>query len=245
MPLRDHFHPPLLDLPPWSSIATTWAVTLMRWLNHTLPAGEFIAYPTIHLGTQVEADVAEYDMRGSGANGDHHNGNGGAAVATLPVAPPAVATIEADFPDEIEVRVGTSRHELNLCGVIELVSEGNKKEVGERLAFVNKCAAYLQKGVGVVVIDVVTNRLANLHNQLMQMIGGPAPPLLGPTPPNYVAAYRPVRRAGRNEIDVWPYPVAVGAPLPAAPFALRRGPTLVVDLEATYTEAVRDLGLQT
>ncbi len=242
MPLLDHFHPPLLDLPPWSSIATTWAVTLMRWLNRTLPPGEFIAYPTIHLGTQVEADVAEYDMRANGVNGGHHNGNG-QAVATLPEAPPALCTIQADFPDDIEVRVGTSRHELNLCGVIELVSEGNKKEIGERLAFVTKCAAYLQKGIGVVVIDVVTNRLANLHNQLMQLIGGPLPPLLPAAPPNYVASYRPVRRAGRNEIDVWPYTVGVGSLLPAAPFALRRGPTLVVDLETTYTEAVHDLGL--
>jgi hypothetical protein len=42
---------------------------------------------------------------------------------------------------------------------------------------------------------------------------------------------------------MWPYPVAVGAPLPAAPLALRRGPLVLVDLEATYSEAVRDLGL--
>ncbi len=242
MPLLDHFHPPLYKRPPWSSITTMWAAELVRWLNRTLPAGEFVAYPTLYLGTQVEADVAEYDLRTEGANGGHQNGNG-VAVATRPEAPPAVATIPAIFPDEMEVRVGTSRDEWDLCGVIELVSEANKKERDEREAFVTKCAAYLQRGIGVVVIDVVTNRLANLHNQLLQMIGGPTPPLLPTTPPNYVAAYRPVHRGERNEIDMWPYPVAVGSPLPAAPFALRRGPTLVVDLEATYTEAVHDLGL--
>lgn len=238
MPLLDHFHPPLYKRPPWSSITTMWAAELVRWLNRTLPNGEFIAYPTIHLGTQVEADVTEYDLR---TNGGHANGNGG--VATLVEVPPAVGSFAVTFPDDLEVRVGTSRHEWDLCGVIELVSEANKKEREEREAFVIKCAAYLQRGIGVVVIDVVTNRLANLHNQLMQMIGGPTPPLLGATPPNYVAAYRPVRRAERNEIDAWPYPVAVGSALPAAPFALRRGPTIVVDLEATYTEAIHDLGM--
>lgn len=238
MPLLDHFHPPLADLPPWSSVSTMWAATLARWLNATLPAEEFIAYPTIHLGTHVEADVAEYDRR---ANGTHPNGNG--AVATLPEAPPAVGTIAAVFPDDFEVRVGTSRHELSLCGVIKLVSEANKKELREREAFVRKCAAYLQRGIGVVIIDVVTNRLANLHNQLMQAIGGPTPPLLSGPVPTYTASYRPVHREERNEIDVWPYPAAVGATLPAAPFALRGGPTLVLDLEATYTEAIRDLGL--
>jgi len=209
----------------------------MRWLNHTLPAGEFVAYPTIHLGTQVEADVAEFDKR----NGGHHNGNGG--MATLVEAPPAVGTFPILFPDDLEVRVGTSRHEMDLCGVIELVSEGNKKEVGERAAFVTKCAAYLQRGVGVVVVDVVTNRLANLHNQLMRLIGGTPPTLLHDDPPTYIAGYRPVRREERNELDVWPYAVEVGSPLPAAPFGLRRGPTLMVDLEATYTEAVTDLGI--
>ena len=238
MPLFDHFHPPLADLPPWSSVATTWAVSLMRWLNRTLPPGEFIAYPTIHLGAQIEADVAEYDKRG---NGHAANGNGG--VATLPQAPPAVGTFPAVFPDELEVRVGTSRHGLNLCGVIELISEGNKKELRERDAFVAKCAAYLHRGIGVVIVDVVTNRLANLHNQLMRFLGGTPPTLLADDPPNYVACYRPVHRESRNGIDTWPYPVAVDSPLPTAPFGLRRGPTVMVDLESTYMEAIGDLGL--
>lgn len=237
MPLRDHFHPPLKNRPPWSSVTTAWAMSLTRWLNRTLPVGEFIAYPTIHLGAQVEADVAEYDKR---TNGGSVNGNGG--VATLTEAPPVVGTFPIIFPDDIEVRVGTSRDEWNLCGVIELVSESNKKEEDEREAFVTKCAAYLQRGIGVVIVDVVTNRLANLHNQLMRLLGGAAV-LLPNDPPNYVAAYRPVHRGDRNELDVWPYPVAVGSRIPAAPFALRRGPLLMVDLEATYTEAVGDLGL--
>src|SRR5262249_11449724 len=148
--------------------------------------------------------------------------------------------------DDIEIRVGTSRHEWNLCGVIELVSEGNKKEVRERQAFVMKCAAYLQRGVGVVVVDVVTNRLANLHNQLMEMIGGPNPPLLPGSPPTYVVGYRPIHRreSGVNEAEVWPYPAPTGQPIPAVPLALRAGPTVVLPLEATYTEAIGDLGMQ-
>jgi hypothetical protein len=236
MPLLDHFHPPYYDMPPWSSVATAWAMSLTRWLNSTLPKGEFVAFPTIHLGTQVEADVAEYDKRANGART-----NGG--ILTLPDAPPAVLTLPVTFPDDIEIRVGTSRHEWNLCGVIELLSEGNKKEVREQQAFVMKCAAYLQRGIGVVVVDVVTNRLANLHNHLIQLIGGPNPPVLPDTVPTYVAGYRPVHRDDRNELDIWPYPAPVGEPLPAVPLGLRAGPTVVLPLEATYTEAIRDLGL--
>jgi hypothetical protein len=213
-----------------------WAAELVRWLNRTLPEDEFVAYPTLHLGTEVEADVAEYDLRTTGASAS-------GTTATLPQAPPAIATIAAVFPDSAEVRVGTTRDEWSLCGVIELVSEGNKKERGEREAFVAKCASYLQRGIGVVIVDVVTNRLANLHNQLVQLIGGPTPPLLPAQPPCYVAAYRPVHRGDRNEIDIWPYPVAIGSQIPAAPFALRAGPTIVLDLEGTYSEAVSVLGL--
>jgi hypothetical protein len=238
MPLLDHFHAPLADRPPWSSITTMWAATLSRWLNNTLPSGEFIAYPTIHLGTQVEADVAEFDQR---QNGIRTNGNG--ALATLSEAPPAVGSFPVVFPDNIEIRVGTSRHELNLCGVIELVSEGNKKEVAEREGFVAKCAAYLQRGIGLVIVDVVTNRLANMHNQLMHLLRGTPSTILLGDPPSYVAAYRPAHRDDRNDLDVWPYSVAVGATLPSAPFALRRGPTVMVDLESTYMEAIGDLGL--
>src|SRR5258708_364125 len=113
MPLLDHFHRPLLNPPPWESVTTTWVASLARWLNRALPAGEFVAYPTIHLGARVEADVAEYDKRADTA---HSNGTGG--VATLPEAPPAVLSIPAVFPDETEVRVGLSRDEWDLCGVI-------------------------------------------------------------------------------------------------------------------------------
>lgn len=238
MPLFDHFHPPLKDVPPWESVATMWTGTLARWLNRILPQDDFIAYPTIHLGTEVEADVAEYDKRGNGH--DSSNGN----VATLTEAPPAILTIPAVFPDDIEVRVGTSRNDLHLCGVIELLSESNKKEVAAREAFANKCAAYLQRGIGVVVVDVVTNRLANLHNQILRLIGGPNAELLADNPPNYVAAYRPLHHANQNTIEVWPYVVTVGDTLPLAPFALRRGPTLMLDLEGSYMEATRDIGIR-
>jgi hypothetical protein len=236
MPLRDHFHPPLADRPPWEAVATMWTSALVRWLNRTLPRGEYVAYPTVHLGPHVEADVAEYEVGGgAGRNG---------AVATLPAAPPAAFTVPAVFPDDIEVRVGTSRHELNLVAVIELVSPSNNKADAERRAFVAKCASYLNRGVGVVVVDVVTSRRANLHNQLLEAIGGAAPPGMADTPA-YLAGYRPVHRraGGGNDIEVWPYPVAVGDDLPAVPLALRGGPVLPVDFEATYTAVLEDLNL--
>ncbi len=238
MPLLDHFHKPWRDEAPWECVALMWAAKLTGWLNHTLPAGEYRAFANVHLGPRVAADVAEVGRgRPAEANGSH------AGTATLAPPPPAVATIPGLLAEEAEVQISTTYRSFRLLGVIELVSPGNKKEADEREAFVAKCTAYLRQGVGLVVVDVVTERLVNLHNELMARIGGASPPLLPHKQPTYVASYLPVRRDGRSEIDVWPYPTAVGQVLPDAPLGLRKGPVLRLDLEGTYMDALADMGI--
>jgi hypothetical protein len=239
MPLLDHFHPPLDDELPWASVGTLWVAKLVGWLNRTLPADEYRAMASVHLGRQAEADVAEFETRP-----DELAGGRNGAVATLPQAPPAVATIPAIFPDEFEVRIKDRRGGFRLAGAIELVSPANKKESDERRAFLAKCVSYLRQGVGLVVVDVVTERSADFHNELMDLIGGPTPPRLPDPTPTYVAGYRPVhrRKTKRNEIEIWPYAAPVGSPIPSAPLGLRNGPVVPLDLDGTYREALTDSG---
>src|SRR5579883_768004 len=250
MPLRDHFHGQTEIELPWPMIAQSWAITLVRWLNTALPRNQFQAVSEMRMGPQVEADVAEY--RRDEIPDPHYGPNG--SVATLTVAPPAVITIPAIFPDEIEVEVRERRAGRPLVGIIELVSPGNKDRESACDSFVAKCVAYLRRGIGVVIIDVVTERHANLHNELMQAIGGTNPHLM-PDTPTYVSGYRPVHRqaggnggaspraAGANEIEVWPYAATVGQPVPAVPLGLRGGPVVLLDLEGTYTAAIEATGL--
>jgi hypothetical protein len=235
MPLLDHFHDPGTEELYWPSVASAWGVALMGWLNRTLPREEYRAFARMHLGPQVEADVAEFTRADPGPSGR----NGGVATVT---APPAVGVIPGLFPDDVEILIRDESDRFRLAGVIELVSPGNKKEAGERQSFLAKCVGYLRKGVGLVVIDVVTSRRANLHDELMGMIGGSHPPLLR-TPSPYVAGYHPVHRASGNVIEVWPYAAAVGEAIPAVPLGLRGGPVVVLDLEGTYAEAIRFAGL--
>ena len=61
MPLRDHFHPPVEDIAPWTSIGATWIVALMKSLNQKLPPHGFRAFAHVHLGHMVEADGAEFE----------------------------------------------------------------------------------------------------------------------------------------------------------------------------------------
>jgi hypothetical protein len=205
----------------------------MGWLNRTLPRGEYHALAHIYLGTQIEADVAEFER--PDYDPDPGNGDGGLALATE--IETAVATVPIVFPDEFEVRVVERTGSGRLVGVIELVSPGNKKESAEREAFVNKCVAYLGAGVGLAVIDVVTERRANLHNELVRRLGSDQPPAVLADEPLYAAGYRPVRRKEQNLLDLWPHVLAVGQPLPRVPFALKGGPTISLDLEATYSDS--------
>jgi hypothetical protein len=94
-------------------------------------------------------------------------------------------------------------------------------------------------GIGLVVVDVVTERLANLHDELMRLMEKPDAFLFRGQSDLYAVAYRPARRKEGDQIDCWTAPLAVGQELPTMPLALRGGPTLPLELEATYMEARR------
>jgi hypothetical protein len=118
-----------------------------------------------------------------------------------------------------------------VVGAVELVSPANKDRPAHREAFVAKCATYLHAGVGLVVVDVVTERQADLHRDLLVRLGVPDP---GPGPTLSGSAFRPVERGGDSALDVWCEPLAVGQPLPTLPLWLPGGICLPVELEATY-----------
>jgi hypothetical protein len=131
----------------------------------------------------------------------------------------------------VEVGVFCRSGGPELAGAIELVSPANKDRPAHRDALVTKCAAYLQAGVGLVLVDVVTGRNADLHADLLGRLGTTAPP----EPGLIAAAYRAVERDGAAALDIWREPVAVGRVLPTLPLWLRGGLCLPVELEAAYT----------
>ncbi|MBL8798785.1 MAG: hypothetical protein JNM56_33135 [Planctomycetia bacterium] len=77
---------------------------------------------------------------------------------------------------------------------------------------------YLNAGIGLLIVDVVPERRANLHDEMMTLIVGHAPPFPG-TPATYAAAYRPCRRGGQSQRVVCP--LTVGESLPVLPLWLR------------------------
>jgi hypothetical protein len=236
MPLLDPFHPPLLNrLPSWESFHSFWAVAIADHLNRLLPR-RYIATVTTHLGSQVEADVAEWESPFAPEDEPRNGPGGGLAVQTW--APPLTTLVApAVFPDDFAVHVHDQLEGAQLVAAVELVSPRNKDRPESRRAFAAKCAAYLQCGIGLITVDTVTSRHSNLHNELAQLLSWGVPLQMPADAFLYAVAYRPARRQERNEIDLWLVPLTVAGNFPLLPLALKRARAVPLDLEATYTDA--------
>ena len=90
-----------------------------------------------------------------------------------------------------------------------------------------------------MIIDVVTSRRANLHNETVRLLGAGGEFELAADVNLYAVAYRPVLRQERPQIDFWLEPCAVGARLPTLPLRLTGDLFVAVDFEAAYQEACR------
>jgi hypothetical protein len=234
MPLLDHFRPPLAPARHWEGFHAAWAVGIANLLNRRLLPDGYFAEAQVHIGGLVEVDVPTFERGGGAAPADGDSGT----VAVETWAPPATAlTIPFVFPDEVEVQVFRESGGATLVAAVELISPGNKDRPETRRAFASKCASCLHAGVGLVVIDVVTTLRANLHDELMQLLGRGEETRFPAGPSLYAVAYRPARTdPGGDRVTLWPFPLAVGEALPVVPLALRGGPTLPVNLEECYAE---------
>jgi hypothetical protein len=107
---------------------------------------------------------------------------------------------------------------------------------------VAKCETYLQSGVGLVIVDAVTSRTSNLHDELMSRIGRGVPAWGERL---YATAYRPSGKNGSAQLTIWQEPMALGSPLPTLPLWLLHGPYAPVHLETTYKDTFPQLRLPT
>lgn len=236
MPLLDHFHPPVSERRSWEGFHGLWAAAIVEKLNRDVLAEEYFADMHVHLGSQVEIDVAtltETAETGTSASGPAREEMAGWMPPVTSLVMPAL------FPDDIEVQVFATTTGASLVATIELVSPSNKDRPEARRAFAAKCVTHLTRGIGLIVVDVVTNRLTNLHNEVVALLGHAAPFTLAPATTTYAVAYRPSRQRTGDQIELWPVPLHPGDPLPVLPLALRNAGVVPVDLEETYTQACR------
>jgi hypothetical protein len=230
MPLLDHFRPPISNEIQWNSFHAAWASFITNALNDVVPS-EFRVHESSKLGGGLEIDVATVKTS--------PDTNGAVSSRHSVWQPSPAVAVPATFPDRFEVLVFRQFGGRQLVAAIELISPGNKDCDENREAFAMKVANYLHEGVSVLIVDVVTERRANLHDEIVRLMRMKAQLRLPPDPPLYAASYRPVIRENRPEIDIWVQPFAVGDQLPTMPLRLIAEYFVPVELEATYSEACR------
>lgn len=241
MPLRDHFRPPLDLITSWEGLHGQWPAVIVQQLRKRLPAG-YVAEPRVYSGSQIEIDVAAFEKDEIPPPSGIMKETGDAPTATWAPTQPSVA-VETTLPDfdEYEVRIYDARRGRHLVAAVEIVSPANKDRPEHRGVFVAKCAALLQKGVSVSIVDVVTTRPFNLYLELMSVIGHADGTLGNPPPHLYAASCRWTRQGNRTVLEAWSHIVKVGEPLPTLPLWLSRNLGVPLDLEQSYEQACADL----
>ncbi len=233
MPLRDHFHPPLSRSHPWRAFHGAWAAAMARGLNAgVLPAG-YYAVPFLDRDGPVEIDVAAIRETAL-ANGE--------TALWAPPEPEWAVAVEWPPEDEIRVEILTDDGDPQIAAAIEIVSPSNKDRSQSREAFAAKCADYLRRGCGLVVVDAVSTRRADLAADLRAALE--IDETTQPAGTTTATSYRAVGRNGNGRLLAWPAPLEIGRALPTLPLWLGGDLSVPLDLETSYTVCCADLRIR-
>ncbi|HEY1859414.1 MAG TPA: hypothetical protein VGG61_03625 [Gemmataceae bacterium] len=172
--------------------------------------------------------------------------NGGSkAVATAvwaPARPKISVRVEFSRFDSYEIRVYQDLGGAELRAAIELVSLANKDREGSRRTFAAKCAGYLKHGIGVVIVDIVTARTANLHEKLFDVLEVKSRRATWQSATGlYAVAYRAVTTRKAPRVEVWPESLTLGGKLPSLPLWLAVDLCVPLRLEECYLATCRSL----
>jgi hypothetical protein len=238
MPLRDHFRRPVKKLISWEGFHGGWPMTMVQRLVPLLPR-RYTAEPRAHLGSYYEIDVSAYEHDESEVHEFSTHSNGG-GVATA-VTPEPTLAVDIDFTEQYayEVLVYDQERDRQLVAAVEIVSPANKDRGQNRQAFITKCAALLQQGVCVSIVDLVTIRRANLYMDLLKLLETSDPAFTPKTPATYAATCRRRIVSERSRLESWAYPLIVGQPLPPLPIWLTEDFSVTLDLDGSYEDACR------
>ena len=239
MPLRDHFRPPVTRQAPWTSIHAGWPMEIVRQLYGKL-SDRYRALPKVHIGATFELDVAA----GVELTGWQDSDPGGGTATAVQTATELTLDVDIDRPepDEFEVRIYDEESERRLVAAVEIVSPGDKDREETRQAFVDKWAALLDRGVCVLVVDVVTERRADLYADLLERVGAADAAAAANRGGLYAVSHRWRRRPKRRtRAEAWYRPLAVGGPLPTLPLWLGDDVMVPLELEVSYEETCKYL----
>ena len=155
----------------------------------------FFAEVQTHLGSRVEADVAEFERLDEGEFEETLGNGPGGGVAVQTWAPPvATLTMPAVFPDASKSRSATNETMRGWSQWSNSSARATRTVRSPAGHSPSKSVAYLQRGIGLIVVDIVGDRHFNLHNELLPLLNLDASLGMTNDPPLYAIAYRPIHR---------------------------------------------------
>ncbi len=231
MPLQNHFDPKLPRWRQWEPLHGMWPATIAQRLRRFLPAN-YVAVPQVHAGSAIEVDVAAFEK----SSPRRPQAPNGSLPAWQPEAPSLALETELLDLDDYAVHVYDASEFERLVATVELISPANKDRPDHRESFVAKCAALIQQGVSVAMVDVVTTRRGSLYAELLRLLRR-EDSALGEEP-LYAAE---LRRVGQHDrpprLEIWARKLELGATLPTLPLWLTEDLAVPLELEASYLDA--------
>jgi hypothetical protein len=217
-----------------------WINAIVGHLNKTWLPDRYFAAPNVTLGG-IEIDLA---ATRNGTAGHPNAEDERPKIGWTPPQPTVTVPIDFTSVREFEVRVFYEPGDPVLVGVVEMVSPANKDRPSERRAFAAKCASYLHERVSLIVVDIVTERRADLHTELVRLLDLPTPADWSSPTGLYAIGYRLAADNGEPRLELWPETLAIGSVLPTLPLWLGEDGPVPVDLETSYMAACQGLRIQ-
>jgi hypothetical protein len=229
MPLHDW-----RDERGWDGVHLLWLAQLLDWVQPRLPAG-FRAYVGSVPALTLETDGGKPDVTVRGWRQPQVNPAAESAVALAPDR----ETVAAFTPDP-QRALHIDWHG-QLIAAIELVSPRNKDRLDSKARYARRYLGYLRQGVHLMLVDVFAQPAGfSFADAVSDDLGLGEPP----TPPPFAVSYRvgaPVPQGDTmgTPVAVWRRPLEPGRTLPELPLPLDDGAAVVIDLEATYSQAAK------
>ncbi len=154
---------------------------------------------------------------------------------TLPLSFFAEVEISPRPRELFQVQVRTEEDSPRLMAAIEFVGPSHKDRMDNRREFATRCGSYLQEGVGLIVVDVVTYKPGRLHDDILTALQAHVPKTTQPE--LFAAAYRTISEQGAAHLQCWLEELRVGKRLPTLPLWLKPDLCVPVDLEESYQSA--------
>jgi hypothetical protein len=226
MPLHDW-----RDERGWDGVHLLWLTQLLDWIQPRLPEG-YRAYVGAVPALTLEAGGGRPDVTVRGWQERPAVTPSGAVLAP---DREAVATFTLDAQRALHVD-----WHGQLVAAIELVSPRNKDRLDSQARYARRYLSYLRQGIHLMLVDVFARPAGfSFADAISADLGLGEEALASPHAVSYrVGASVPNGDAMGTAVAIWSRSLVVSQTLPELPLALD-GEAVVIDLEATYTEAAR------